>query len=629
MKYKIKNGAIVLKGNAILDEVNFEINDGEHVGIVGRNGAGKTTLIKALIDNEMFESGLGYDDFEIQKIGNFKIGYQSQITFDDENITLLDEIKKSFSELVRLENKIEEKVKSLEYDSSSKNVIEYSELLERYENLGGYTYKKEYEVMLYKFGFKEEEKERPISSFSGGERTKIAFIKLLLSKPDLLFLDEPTNHLDVDAIVWLEEYLKNYKGAFVIVSHDRMFLNNTVGIIYDISNKVLTRYVGDYEHYEKERRENYEKALKDYERQKKEIARLRELYEKFRYKPTKASMALSRLHAIERMEILDKPSKIDEKTFRMNLDKIEPSSKNVVTLKNVSIGYPGKVLASITLDVQKGQRIAVIGANGTGKSTLIKTIAGVLKPLNGHVQYGFNVKVGYFDQTLEFSDVENTVLEEFLQSYPDISNTDARKVLGSFLFKGEDVFKKIKVLSGGEKVALLLCKLLYDKPNFLLLDEPTNHMDIVGKERLEDILSLYKGTIVFISHDRYFVKKVATDILAFENGSVNFYRGGYDEYIIKRTVPSPVLKNNSDKVKVIKKTGSKPNHYEEKKEFRKVETEITRLETRKKEINAIMLEDFSDYVRVGELNRELNDIDWKLEELNKEWEKLADIIYDG
>ena len=470
MKYKIKNGAIVLKGNAILDEVNFEINDGEHVGIVGRNGAGKTTLIKALIDNEMFESGLGYADFEIQKIGNFKIGYQSQITFDDENITLLDEIKKSFSELVRLENKIEEKVKSLEYDSSSKNVIEYSELLERYENLGGYTYKKEYEVMLYKFGFKEEEKERPISSFSGGERTKIAFIKLLLSKPDLLFLDEPTNHLDVDAIVWLEEYLKNYKGAFVIVSHDRMFLNNTVGIIYDISNKVLTRYVGDYEHYEKERRENYEKALKDYERQKKEIARLRELYEKFRYKPSKASMALSRLHAIERMEILDKPSKIDEKTFRMNLDKIEPSSKNVVILKNVSIGYPEKVLASITLDVQKGQRIGVIGANGTGKSTLIKTIAGVLKPLNGHVQYGFNVKVGYFDQTIEFSDVENTVLEEFLQSYPDISNTDARKVLGSFLFKGEDVFKKIKVLSGGEKVALLLCKLLYDKPNFLLLD---------------------------------------------------------------------------------------------------------------------------------------------------------------
>lgn len=625
MKYRIRNGAIVIKGNAILDEVNFEVNDKEHIGIVGRNGSGKTTLINALIDNDMFEEGIGEDSFEIQKLGNFKIGYQSQIVFDDDDITLLDEIRKSFVDITRLEEKLDKLIKKMETDSSDETIKEYSNTLERFENLGGYSYKKEYEVMLHKFGFSEEDKSRTIKSFSGGERTKIAFIRLLLSKPDLLLLDEPTNHLDVEAIEWLEDYLKNYKGAFIVVSHDRMFLNNVVNIIYEIEHNTLTRYVGNYEKYDVLRRENYEKNLRDYEAQQKEIKRLHDLYERFRNKPSKAAMAMSKLHKIEMMDIIEKPEKINDKTFNMNLSKMVPSSKNVVTLKNITIGYDDKEIGVVNFDIQSGERIGIIGANGTGKSTLIKTIAGTLNPIHGHVQFGFNVSIGYFDQTFNFDSLDNTVLEEFLVNHKELDELDARKILGSFLFRGNDVFKKVSVLSGGEKVALSLCKILYDKPNFLILDEPTNHMDIVSKERFESILETYKGTILFVSHDRYFVRKIASRIIAFENNTIEYYNGGYDYYMEKRPkkVEEVIIKKETNKKEKVKKVD---NLSEIKKEYKALEKEIMKLEKEKTSINEEMMNIYDDYIKMSELNERLKEIEKDLESLNSRWLELSEIL---
>lgn len=631
MKYTVRNAAITLEGNTILDYVNFEINDGNHIGIVGRNGSGKTTLLKALINNDMFEEGVEEETFEIKKIGNFTIGYLEQITFEDESVTLLEEVKKSFADIIQLEKKLEQLLERMTNDNSEKNILEYTQALDRYKILGGYTYKKEYEVMLSKFGFSNEDKDKPLTSFSGGEKTKIAFIKLLLSKSDILFLDEPTNHLDVEAILWLEGYLKNYKGALVIVSHDRMFLNNIVNIIYDVSHGRVSRYVGNYEHYEVARKKDYEKALKDYERQRQEIKRLRELYERFRFKPSKASMAMSRLHRLEKMQVLEKPERIDEKTFKTNLDKMQPSAKVALTCKELVVGYD-MPLAKIDLEVERGKKIGIIGANGTGKSTLLKTIQGLIKPISGKVGYGYNVDIGYFDQNLAMLDSHNTVLQEFMASHPELLEGEARSALGSFQFSGEDVNKQVEILSGGEKVRLSLCKLLFNNPNFLILDEPTNHMDIIGKQHLEDVLKMYKGTIIFVSHDRYFVKKIATDLIVFENNSATYYPFGYDDYInkiVNEKKSEDITQKTISSQKLVQK--NKGNVYSSKKELNKVEAEIKDLEMMQKKLNEEFSqpEVYNNYIKVNEINRQLNKITQKLEMLYTRWEELTDEIVES
>lgn len=629
MKYLVKNAAITIEGNTILDNINFEVTDNNHIGIVGRNGAGKTTLLKALINNELFEEGVEDTILEIQKIGNFKIGYQEQITFENENITLIEEIEKSFSEIINLEKKIEKLLQKMTDNNSDSNINEYTESLEKYQYLGGYTYKREYEIMLNKFGFSDEDKKKLINSFSGGQKTKIAFIKLLLSKPDLLFLDEPTNHLDIETIIWLEDYLRNYKGAFIVVSHDRMFLNNIVNIIYDIEHGSTKKYVGNYEMFEKQKRENYAKALKDYEKQQKEIKRLREIYEKYRFKPTKASMALSRLHMIERMEFLKKPDKINIKTFKTNLDKIEQSAKMVLECKDLVVGYDNS-LATINLEIMRGKKIGVIGANGTGKSTFLKTLQGLIKPLSGKVTYGYNVKIGYFDQNLAMIDSKNTVLEEFKLAYPNLTEQESRGALGAFLFRGEDVNKIVDTLSGGEKVRLSLCKLLYTKPNFLILDEPTNHLDIIGKQRLENILADYKGTIVFVSHDRYFVKKVATDLIIFEEDGAKYYPYNYEEYMDKFNNKCLEVKETK-KVNTIKQNNSINNSYEIKKEIKKIEQEIIKLENKEKELNEKLgnPEIYNDYKKSASINEELKIMQGNINKLNIKWEELSNIMLNN
>lgn len=625
MNISIRNASVTLSGVTILEYVNFDIKDHDHIAIVGRNGAGKTTLLKALIDNEMFDEGIGEEKFQITKLGKYNMGYLRQIEFENEHETLLNEVRKSFKDLINMENKLSDYVANIKEDSSDKYIAEYTELQESFKLLGGYSYKKEYEVMLSKFGFTEEDKSKTISEFSGGQRTKIAFIKLLLSKPDLLILDEPTNHLDIETIEWLEGYLKKYKGAIIIVSHDRMFIDNIANIIYDIEYGRTTRYVGNYEHYEKEKQLNYEKTLYDYEFQQKEIKRLRSIYERFRFKPSKASLAMSRLHQIEKMDIIEKPNKIDMRVFKTNLSQIEPSVKKVLLAQDLVIGYDSP-LATINLEIMRGKKIGVIGKNGIGKSTLLKTLNGLIEPLSGNVSYGLKVSPGYFDQTLAMIDSNKTVLEEFRNHLPKLTEQEARSALGSFLFKGEDVFKTINVLSGGEKVRLQLCEILYNKPNFLILDEPTNHMDIVGKEHLENILSEYEGTIIFVSHDRYFVKKIANELLVFDESGVTFYPYGYEEYMSKLTNEEPKEEVKEKVKKEPKQEVKKVNTYDARKNLNKIENEIIKLETKIKEYNNELFKSdvYNDFNKSSSINSKIEELTKELNAKNEEWEKIIE-----
>lgn len=627
MKLQIKNASVTLAGNTILEHVDFTVNSGEHIAIVGPNGAGKTTLLNAIIDNELFESGIGEEEFNITKIGEFSSGHLKQIEFKNEDATLLDEVREPFKDLIRMEEKIDSLVDEMSKSNSNETIKKYTELQESFKLLGGYSYRREYEIMLNKFGFKEEDKDKRIGSFSGGEKTKIAFIKLLLTKPNLLILDEPTNHLDITTIEWLEEYLGSYKGAIILVSHDRMFINNIANIIYDIDYGRVVRYSGNYTFFERAKKENYERLLKNYETQQAEIKRLMSIYERFRSKPTKAKMALSKLHQVEKMDLIDKPNKIEMQTFKTNLDSIVPSVKNVLSLKDVVIGYD-KPLAKLNFQIIRGKKIGIIGANGIGKSTLLKTINGDLTPIDGEVSYGLHVLPGYFDQNLAFI-TNDDVLNEMLTSNSELTESTARSALGSFLFKGEDVFKKLSVLSGGEKVRLQLCKILYNKPNLLILDEPTNHLDIAGKEHLEEILSQYQGTIIFVSHDRYFVEKIANELIVFENGEANYYSFGYDEYlskIKKKNVPIPSKKVEKITSKAKEKNETRENERNTRKELQRIENEIIKYETKINNLNQELFKSgtYNDINKASSIQKNIQELESMLAELNTKWENLTD-----
>lgn len=629
MKYSIKNGSVTLNGNTILEEVNFEVNSKEHIAIVGPNGAGKTTLLNAIINPELFDEGIGEEKFTITKIGEFNIGFLKQIEFKNDQELLIDIVREPFKDLINMESKIQTLVEEMNKNNSNELIKKYTDTLENFKLLGGYSYKKEYEVMLNKFGFTESDKAKPISSFSGGEKTKIAFIKLLLSKPDLLILDEPTNHLDIRTIEWLEEYLANYKGSIILVSHDRMFINNIASIIYDIDYGKVVRYNGNYSFYEKTKKANYEKLLHDYEAQQAEIKRLMAIYERFRNKPTKASMALSKLHQVEKMDLIDKPNKIDMKTFKTNLDSIEQSVKKVLVAKDLVIGY-NEPLAKLNFEITRGKKIGIIGANGTGKSTLLKTLHGVITPIDGELSYGLKVLPGYFDQSLEFI-TDSNVLNEMREYNKDLTELQARSALGSFLFKGEDVYKDLSVLSGGEKVRLQLCKILYNKPNFLILDEPTNHMDIASKEHLEDILTEYKGTIIFVSHDRYFVEKIADELIVFEDDDATYYPFNYDEYLEKIKKKPPIVETKKVK-KIVEKAKIKEDKREKKvsreKELQSIENDIIKHESRIATLNQELFSSdvINDFNKINSIQSKIDNLNQELVELNNKWEQLTDEI---
>ena len=601
---------------------------------------GKTTLLKALVDNSMLEEGVGTSKFGVYKQGSPVIGYLKQIDFEDDNILMIDEILKVYKDITNLEKKIEDLSLKLQKDTSEKLIENYTEALDKYELLGGYTYKKEIEIALRNFGFNSEDEKKKISEFSGGQRTKIAFLKLLLSKPDILLLDEPTNHLDITAIEWLEGYLISYPKAVVVVSHDRMFLDRIVNKVYEIEYGTMTLYKGNYKDYEVQKRENYEKQLKDYEYQQAEIKRLTDIANRFRYKPTKAKMALSKLKQIERMVKVEEPNKYDLKTFHNNFN-IKESGKDVLEVKDLEIGYD-KVLQKISFSLYRGEKLGIIGENGIGKSTLLKTLAGKIKALGGSFSFGYNVTLGYFDQQLEFKNVENTVYEEFTSEFPELTTTKARTILGSFLFTGEDVEKKIKMLSGGEKARLKLCEIFKKEPNLLLLDEPTNHMDIVGKESLEQILKEYKGTLIFVSHDRYFVEKIANKILEFKPGKVTFFDGTYGEFQEwkeknKEQEKIDIYNNENNKKEnatVLKEKSSK-NQYllnkennKRKNKMNKIEKEIEEKEQEIKSIEEEMKkeENATDYVKLAELQDKIQEINKDIEKKMEEWEELNNLV---
>lgn len=625
MNYRITNGSVAYGAETILEEINFEIKGKQKVAIVGRNGAGKSTLLKAIVNNELLTEGIGTDKFNIYKEGNPIIGYLKQIDFEDDSITMIDEILKVYKEIIELEKKMENLIEKMQNNSTEELAKEYSKAQDKYELLDGYTYKKEYETAISKFGFSSEDKNKLLSEFSGGQRTKIAFIKLLLSKPDILLLDEPTNHLDITTIEWLENYLKNYPKAVVIVSHDRMFLNKIVDKIYEIEYGAITEYSGNYEFFEKQKRINYERQLKDFEFQQKEIKRLEAIADRFKYKPTKAKMAMSKLKQIERMVKVEEANKYDLKTFKTNFEIEKESGNNVLVVEDLEIGY-NTPLSKISFKLYKGQKLGIIGANGTGKSTFLKTLVGLEESLNGTYEFGHNVQIGYFDQKQTELNSDKTVFDYFYEAFPKLTVTEIRNSLAAFMFYGEDVFKQINMLSGGEKVRLTLCKILKAKPNVLILDEPTNHMDIVGKESLENMLQSYKGTLIFVSHDRFFVNKISNCILSFEGGKAKFYDYGYEYYLEKRD-----LEKQEQTIKLLEDRKEKKQHVNPLKEKDKLERKINKIEDeiskKEEEINLLqkemLKEDIcSNYLKIAEIQEKIDKLTKEIDNNMNTWEEL-------
>ena len=648
MNYRIVNGSISYGAETILEEINFEIKEKDKIAIVGRNGSGKSTLLNAIVDNSMLEEGIGEEKFNVYKQGNPTIGFLKQMEFEDSSTILIEEILKVYEPILNLENKIARLANEMQDNTNQKLIKDYTEALDKFNVIGGYTYKKEYEVALKKFGFTEKDKSKTMDQFSGGQKTKVAFLKLLLSKPDILLLDEPTNHLDITAIEWLENYLKNYTKSVVIVSHDRMFLDRIVNKVYEIEYATMTEYIGNYTEFERQKRINYEKQLKDYEYQQTEIKRLQAIADRFRYKPTKAKMALSKLKKIEQMQIIEEPNKYDLKTFHLNFNIKMESGKSVLTVKDLEIGY-GKPIQKVSFNLYKGQKLAIIGENGIGKSTLLKTLNGNIPKIDGSFEYGYHVDRQYFDQQIEFKNPENTVFDDFYETFPELTTTQIRTILGTFLFSGEDVFKKIKVLSGGERARLQLCKIFKKGPNLLLLDEPTNHMDIIGKESLENILKEYKGTLIFVSHDRYFVNKIADSLLVFKPGNVTFFNGTYAEYEEKYKeyeddVSYMQESNNLANPKPLKdekysheklENSKSNNQYFINKEIKKAKAKIEKLE---QEINKLedeianlkqemSKEEYStDYLKLKDLQEEIDKINATIEEKMTEWDELNEMV---
>lgn len=635
MLFKIKNGGVSFGADTVLENIDIEIKDGEKIAVVGRNGSGKSTLLKCIANEIDMEEGTGEEAFSVTRSGNPVIGYLRQISFTDENISMLDEILKVFLPITETEEKMQALLEEIDKNPDEKKIKTYSALVDRFEFLGGYTYKKEYSVMIKKFGFTEADKLKPLSEFSGGQRTKIAFIKLLLSHPDILLLDEPTNHLDVSAIKWLEGYIKSYKSAVVIVSHDRMFIERTVDKVVEIEYGETKTYHGNYSDYERQKKENYQKQLKDHEYQREEIARLTRLIERFRYKATKAKMVQSKIKQIERMKIVDRPNRYDLKTFHANFEPNVESVKRALTVTDLTIGYD-KPLAKLGFELTRGNKLGVIGDNGVGKSTLLKTLVREITALGGGFEFGLRSEIGYFDQKMAEYSSEKTLFEDFHDQFPLLNETEVRNSLGAFLFSGEDVFKKVNDLSGGERVRLALCKMFKKRPNFLILDEPTNHMDIVGKETLENMLIEYQGTVVVVSHDRYFINKVADKLLVFKEDGVEFYPYGYSEYELiekEKAEKEEGVKDITTNTKQAVKSGGKKDFSTPLKDKSKKEKRIKKLEQLMEENSKLLqelntrLEDptvYSDYLKVTEIQQKIDALESETEGYSEEWFTLSE-----
>lgn len=630
MQISVVNGAVEYDGIPVLTQVNFTVREKEKIALVGRNGCGKTTLLKVLSGQLECEKGIGDENFGIYTSGNPRVGFLRQTSNDASGKTMLDEIREAYCELLQTEKAMESALMRLEADSNEQNSKVYSNLRERYELMGGYTYKKEYMTAIRKFGFADSDLDKPLAEFSGGQRTKIALLKLLLSKPDVLLLDEPTNHLDLQAIEWLERYLTTYKNACVIVSHDRMFLDKIVNVVYEIEYGEAVRYNGNYTSFITQKQQNYDKALKDSVQRKKEIDRLNALVERFRYKATKAAMVQSKIKQIQRIGEVGAPMHFDNSTFRANFQPAHTTVEKTLILENLSFGYD-KPLGHIDMTVKKGQKVGIIGENGCGKSTLVKTVMRIIPPLDGHVVYGLHSEIGYFDQTLTQSFSTLTVMEDFHNEFPMLTDTEVRSALGAFLFSGDDVFKQICDLSGGEKVRLALCKIFKRRPNVLILDEPTNHMDIIGKETLENMLSAYTGTVITVSHDRYFINRICDRLIVFENGKARVFDGSYGEYELQKT-DDENKESDTIKTAVTKKGKPVSENNERNKKLHRIGVLESKMQVLNEQINTLkcsMYEDasvYTDYKKLAEVEGKIADIQAELSPLEAEWMKLVEEV---
>ena len=618
--------------NEIFSNVKMEINDKDRGAIVGRNGAGKSTLLKIISGELSFDSG----ERTISK--NTTIGYLSQEFIVREDLSIYEEMITCFDEIISLEANLEK----LSYELTPENIENDPGLLDRFDRLQNevlthkdYHYKSKIESVLYGLDFTKDVFDKKISTFSGGEKTRLSMAKLLLSEPDLLILDEPTNHLDMENVAWLENYLSSYNGAIVIVSHDRYFLDKVVNVVYNLEFGKLKKYVGNYSKFLKQYEEDYEKQLKEFTSQQKDIKRLEEFVQKNIARASTSKMAKSRQKVLDKMELIDNPKK-DDKAANIEFNIKEQSGRDVLMIENLKVGYDGKQVGNAyNFSVYKGDRIAIVGRNGIGKSTLIKTIAKKQNAISGSVHYGSKVSLGYYDQKQAEFESSKTILNELWDEYPLMKEAEVRTVLGRFLFRGDSVLKIVRDLSGGEKARLQLAKLMLEKNNLLVLDEPTNHLDITSKQVLEDALENYEGTIVFVSHDRYFINKIANKVLDITGDDYSIYLGNYDYYLEKREQEIIAKKLKEEKTDEVQEKVA--NDYalgkEEKKRIRKLERtreelleKIELLEEKVTLVNNELTKEevYTDAVKVQEYNEELRSLNQEIEDLNNTWLEIEE-----
>lgn len=617
MKYQINKGSKSFGSVSLFENIQFEIRNNEKIAIIGNNGCGKTTLMKIIAKEEELTSGV------IHQASDCRIGYLAQTTFSNEENSVQEEMNTVFQDVLQMKKRLEEVYEQIEKDASEQLLNEYASLQHAFEEKGGYQIDAQIKTIFTKFGFREEDLERKISTFSGGQKTRIAFVKLLLSSPDVLLLDEPTNHLDLATIEWLEGYVKRYPKAVVLVSHDRTFINNVVDEIYEIEFGVMRHYVGNYDAYLKTKESDIERQKSAYARQQKEIERIEALIEKFRYKKNKAAFAQSKIKYLERMDRIEDVN-APQRTFKAHFHARIRGGKRVLEVKDLSIGYDHE-LCKVNFEIMQNDRVAIIGPNGKGKSTLVKTIMDIIPALGGEKMLGHQIETGYFDQELAQFDSTNTVLEEVWNEYPEMTRSEVRTALGCFLFTQDEVFKTIDCLSGGEKVRLSLVKLMLKQPNFLIMDEPTNHLDLAGKEALEKSLNEYDGTMLFVSHDRYFIHKLATAILYIDENGAQFYKMNYQDYL-DRNQKASLPKKKDEEIKEKKPAERKNINYS--REIKKLEKLIDQKETEIEELRELRFdpEYYHDYQKMAQLDEKIDDVNNEIENLMAQWEEYSEFL---
>ena len=636
---QLNNVSKSFDGEEIFSDVHFEVKSHEKIGIVGRNGAGKSTLMKIIAGVD------GYDSGNVSKIKNLKVGYLTQQMTLDTDHTVWEEMSKPFAYLKQMEQEMQAETNWLanhadEYESETfkDHMARYEALSNQFERLEGYQFESKIKTVLHGLDFNEEDFNRSVNDFSGGQKTRLSLAQMLLSEPDLLLLDEPTNHLDMETTQWLEDYLNYFKGAIVIISHDRFFLDKTVNQIYDVALGAVQHYVGNYSKFITQRDQYYQKRMQEYERQQAEIKRLETFVEKNITRASTSGMAKSRRKVLEKIERIDKPM-LDARSANIQFDFDRNTGNDVYHIRNLEIGYAEPVIAPITMEITKGNHLAVIGPNGIGKSTFIKTVADRIPKLGGEIIHGANLRVGYYDQKQAEFKSNKSILDFVWDQYREMPEKDVRAVLGRFLFVQDDVKKIINDLSGGEKARLQLALLMLERNNVLILDEPTNHLDIDSKEMLEQALQDFEGTLIFVSHDRYFINQLANKVFDMQPDGGTVYAGNYQYYLDKTEEKAAIAAKNeaqqAAQISTEENTNSYENQKAQRRELRQLERQIENCEAEiekfEQQIETIdhqltQPEVFNDPEKATQLAEEKDTIEHQLEQVMETWEELQEKI---